>query len=109
MKSNLDKDIEAMIKSKVSKSVDQGSLDNAFNTIDGIQNGIIQAIGILEDSADKCPRVLGQIESAFPDTGFPIMRSDFIPIYERIVGVLGNLKDIRDDLYNFKGDYRDTY
>ena len=37
------------------------------------------------------------------------MKSDFTPIYERIVGVLGNLKDIRDDLYNFKGDYRDTY
>lgn len=105
MKSNLDKDIEAMIKTKVSKSVDQGSLDNAFNTIDGIQNGILQAIGILEDSADKCPRALGQIESAFPDTGFPIMRSDFIPIYERIVEVLGNLKDIRDDIYNFRGDY----
>lgn len=103
MKSNLNKDIEAMIKSKVSK--DAEALADAFGTIRDIQDEVLQAIGILGDSADKCPRVLGQIESAFPDTGFPIMRSDFIPIYERIVGVLGNLKDIRDDIYNFRGDY----
>lgn len=103
MKSNLDKDIEVMIKTKVSK--DAEALTDAFGTIRDIQDEVLQAIGILEDSADKCPRVLGQIESAFPDTGFPIMRSDFIPIYERLVGVLGSLKDIRDDIYNFRGDY----
>ena len=105
MKSNLDKDIEVMIKTKVSKSVDQGSLDNAFNTIDGIQNGIIQAIGILEESTDRCPQALRHIDSAFADVGVSMMRADFIPIYEKMVGVLGNLKDIRDDLYNFRGDY----
>lgn len=118
MKSNLDKDIERMIKSKTEKAyypsdedIDEEidgynqALADAFGTIRDIEDGVIHAIGILENSADKCPRVLGQIESAFPDTGFPMMRSDFIPIYERIVEVLGNLKDIRDGIYNFRGNH----
>lgn len=109
MQPNFDKDIEMMIKSKVSKDVDQASLGNAFDTIDDIQDGILQVIGILEESTDKCPQALRHIDSAFTDAGVSMMRADFIPIYEKMVGALSNLKDIRDDVYNFTGDYRDTY
>lgn len=110
MRKDVSTDIEKMIQGKVRKDVDMNHLGDVFDDTERIRGDVINAIELLQHSAEEmCPSILESIMQAFPDTDYPMMKTDFLPIYRKYVDVIGDLKDLRDDISSYIADYRAMY